>query len=202
MVVIPSNEPKKNDGAEELIRLIRKSDYKVVDQLLQTQSKILVLSLLLNFEAHRKYLMKVLEQAYMDHDVTVDQFDGLEGNITVYNVLSFSDEELLQEGRKHNYALHLSIRCREDSLSNILVDTSYSLNVMPKATFYKFPYQGSPMKHSGTVVRAFDGSKRRVICEVDLPMMIGPQVFQVTFQVMDIYPMYSWEDHGYMIFGQ
>ena len=41
------------------------------------------------------------------------------------------------------------------------------------------------------VVKAFDGSKRTVIGEVDLPMMIGPQVFQVTFQVMDIYPAYS-----------
>lgn len=61
MVVVPYNEPKKNNDTEELLRLIRRCDYKVVDQLLQTPSKISVLSLLLNSEAHQKYLMKVLE---------------------------------------------------------------------------------------------------------------------------------------------
>lgn len=47
------------------------------------------------------------------------------------------------------------------------------------------------MKHSWVVVKAFNGSKRTIIGEVDLPIMIGPQVFQVTFQVMDIYSVYS-----------
>lgn len=48
---------------EEFLNLIKKSDYKVVDQLFQTQTKIYVLSLLLDFEARRKALMKVLDQA-------------------------------------------------------------------------------------------------------------------------------------------
>lgn len=61
VVVGPSNESKKNNDVEELLRLIIRSDYNMVDQLLQTSSKILVLSLLLNSEAHRKSLMKVLE---------------------------------------------------------------------------------------------------------------------------------------------
>jgi hypothetical protein len=49
----------------------------MVEQLLQTPSKILVLSLLMNSEAHREALQKVLEQAYVEHDVTVDQFDHI-----------------------------------------------------------------------------------------------------------------------------
>ena len=120
----------------------------MVDQLLQTLSKISVLSLLLNSEAHRKSLMKVLEKAYVDHDVTIDQFDGVVGNVMACNVLSFNDEELPPEGRKHNYALHISLRFREDSLSNDLVDIGSSLNVMPKATLSKLDYQGAPMKHN------------------------------------------------------
>ena len=68
----------------------------------------------------------------MDHDVTVDQFDGVVRNITTCNILSFSDEELPPEGRKHNYALLISIRCGEVSLSNVLVDIGSSLNVMQK----------------------------------------------------------------------
>lgn len=140
----------------------------MVDQLLQTPSKISVFCLLLNFEAYQKSLMKVLEQVYVDHDVTMGLFDGVVGNITTCDVLCFSDEEVLPEGKKHN---HVS------SLSNVLVDTCSSLNVMSKTTLSKLAYQGTPMKHSGVVVKAFDGSKRTIIGEVDLPMMIGPQVF-------------------------
>jgi hypothetical protein len=47
------------------------------------------------------------------------------------------------------------------------------------------------MRQSGVVVKAFDGSHKTVIGEVDLPIKIGPSDFQVTFQVMDIHPSYS-----------
>lgn len=79
----------------------------------------------------------------MDHDVIVDHFYGLVGNIMSCNVLIFSDEELPPEGTKHNYALHISIRCREDSLSNVLVNTGSLLNFIPKATLSKLDYQGN-----------------------------------------------------------
>jgi len=41
------------------------------------------------------------------------------------------------------------------------------------------------------VVRAFDGSKREVIGEVELPIQVGPCTFQIVFQVMDILPAYN-----------
>jgi len=41
------------------------------------------------------------------------------------------------------------------------------------------------------VVRAFDGSRRDVRGEIDLPIQIGPYMCQITFQVMDINPAYS-----------
>ncbi|XP_058741829.1 uncharacterized protein LOC131614229, partial [Vicia villosa] len=165
--------------------------YKIVDQLMQTPSKISILSLLLNSEAHREALMKVLDQAFVDHDVTVDRFDGIIANITACNNLSFCDEELPEEGRNHNLALHISMNCQSDSLSNVLVDTGSSLNVMPKTTLARLSYQGMPMKFSGVVVKAFDGSRKSVIGEVNLPMTIGPHTFQITFHVMDIQAAYS-----------
>ena len=86
----------------------------------------------MNSEAHREALQKVLEQAYVEHDVTVDQFDHIVANITSCNNLSFCDEELPEEGRNHNLALHISMNCKDDALSNVLVDTGSSLNVLPK----------------------------------------------------------------------
>ena len=47
------------------------------------------------------------------------------------------------------------------------------------------------MRPSGVIVKAFDGSRKTVIGEVDLPIVIGPHTFQITFQVMDIRAAYS-----------
>jgi hypothetical protein len=185
-----ANETISSDF-DEVLKLIKKSEYKVIDQLLQTPSKISILSLLLNSEVHREALMKVLDQAFVDQDVTADQFGGIVSNITACNNLSFNDEELPEEGKRHNLALHISMNCKSDALSNVLVDNGSALNVMPKETLAKLSYQGNPMRHSGVIVRAFDGSRRSVMGEVDLPMTIGPHVFQITFQVMDIQAAYS-----------
>ncbi|XP_050895728.1 uncharacterized protein LOC127102400 [Lathyrus oleraceus] len=151
--------PKSDD--DEALKLIRKSEYNMVEQLLHTPSKIYVLSLLMNSEAHREALKKVLEQAYVDHDVTVGQFDSIVANITNCNNLSFSNEELPEEGRNHNMALNISINYMNDSLSSVLVDTRLSLNVMPKSTLSRLSFQGAPMRSSWIIVKAFDGSRKQ-----------------------------------------
>ena len=60
----------------------------------------------------------------------MDQFDHIVANITSFNNLSFCDEELPKEGRNDNLALHISLNCKEDAFSNVLVDTDSSLNVL------------------------------------------------------------------------
>ena len=130
-----------NSKFDEVLRLIKNREYKIVDQLLQTPSKISVLSLLMSSEAHKEALQKVLEYAYVDHDVTIDQFDTIVANITTCNNLSFIHEELPIEGKNHNMALHISMNCLTDSLSGVLVDTGSSLNVMPKSTLTRFTFQ-------------------------------------------------------------
>ncbi|KAI5397039.1 hypothetical protein KIW84_063023 [Lathyrus oleraceus] len=124
---------KPNDD-DEVLRLIKKSKFNMVEQLLQTPSKIYVLSLLMNSATHREAPQRVLEQGFVEHDVTVDQFDHIVANITSCNYLSFCDEELPEEGRNHNLALHISMNYKDDALSNVLVDTGSSLNVLPKLT--------------------------------------------------------------------
>nr|KYP43377.1 hypothetical protein KK1_035195 [Cajanus cajan] len=41
------------------------------------------------------------------------------------------------------------------------------------------------------IVCAFDKSRREVMGEVILPIQVGPTIFNVEFQVMDIAPAYS-----------
>lgn len=68
--------------------------------------------------------------------------------------------------------------------------TSSSMNVLPKRTLAKLAYQGAEMGPSTLIVKTFDASRRTVIREIELPILIGPHVFEVTFQVIDINPNY------------
>lgn len=97
--------------------------------------------------------------------------------------MGFGREELSKEGHNHNKALHISVKCQDSILSRVLVDTCSFLNVMPKTTLMKLNTERTFMKENSLVVKAFDGSRRMVIGEVDLPMMLGPQTFMTTFQV-------------------
>nr|KYP35643.1 hypothetical protein KK1_043302 [Cajanus cajan] len=62
---------------------------------------------------------------------------------------------------------------------------------MPKRTLDQVAIKGIQMRPSNMIVRAFDGSKREVVGEISLPIQIGPTIFNVEFQVMDITPAYS-----------
>ncbi|XP_050890264.1 uncharacterized protein LOC127095644 [Lathyrus oleraceus] len=170
-VATPAKEPEvvPSEDDVEFLKLIKRSDYKVVDQLHQTPSKISILSQLLNSQAHKEALLKVLAQAHVTQSITVDQFDGVVANITACNTLSFSGEELLEDGQNHNRSLHILVKCKDDAFARVLVDTGSSLNVMPKRTLAKLSYQGLAMKPSALVVKAFDGSKRNVIGEGQSP---------------------------------
>ncbi|XP_058755175.1 uncharacterized protein LOC131628350 [Vicia villosa] len=175
---------------EEFLKIIKKSEYKVVDQLSQTQSKISILQLLLCSETHRNALLRLLSTAFVPPDISVNQLEGVVSNINAGNGLGFTDADLPSEGRNHNRALHISVECKGTMLSRVLVDNGSSFNVLPKSSLMRLDYSGVEIRPSELTVRAFDGSKRSVFGEVDLPIMIGPQLFTITFFVMDIHPSY------------
>ncbi|XP_073223454.1 uncharacterized protein [Cicer arietinum] len=180
-----------NEEAQEFLKIIKQSEYKIVDQLNHTPTRISLLSLLTNYESHRKLLMKILNEAHVTHDITVDKFGGIINNITANNHLTFTDDELSTEGRGHNKALHISVMCLDHIMSRVLIDNGSSLNVISKSTLAKLHCDGTYMRPSPMVVRDFDRSRREVMGEIDLPVQIGPVTFEITFHVMDIVPAYS-----------
>jgi hypothetical protein len=62
---------------------------------------------------------------------------------------------------------------------------------MAKTTLDKLAYNGAPLRPSGMIVKAFDGSRKSVIGDIGLPITVGPHEFQITFQVMNIQATYS-----------
>ncbi|RDX99615.1 hypothetical protein CR513_17310, partial [Mucuna pruriens] len=96
----------------------------------------------------------------------------------VNNHLTFLEEEILTKGRGHNYALHIAVKCLHHMLTWVLIDNGSSLNVMLKCTLERLTYDQAHLKDSSTIVRAFAGSRREVMGEIEI-------------SIMDIKPTYS-----------
>ena len=75
------------------------------------------------------------------------------------NYISFSDDEIPPNGRGSTKALHITTKVKDCTLPKVLIDNGSSLNVMPLSTLMRLPVDRSYMKHTKTVVRAFDCCK-------------------------------------------
>ncbi|XP_017976417.1 PREDICTED: uncharacterized protein LOC108661933 [Theobroma cacao] len=178
--------------AAEFLKFIKHSEYNVVEQLNRLPTRISLLSLLLSSEPHRNSLMKILNQAYVDHDILNENLDYIVGNISVGNIISFSDEEIPSGGRGNYKALHITTKCKGCTVAKVLLDNGSSLNVMPMRTLARLPINMSYMRKSQMIVRAFDGTRREVVGDIEIPVEIGPCTFTIEFQVMDIAPSYNY----------
>jgi len=178
------------EEATEFLRIIQQSEFKLIEQLNKTPAMISLLGLLMNSEPHWALLVKILNETHVAQDISGEGFGGIVNNITANNYLTFADEEMPIEGRGHNKALHVFVKCMDHIEAKVLIDNGSSLNVMPETTLDKLPFDPLHMRPSSMVVRAFDGSRHDVRGEIDLPIQIGPHTCQITFQVMDINPAY------------
>src|ERR1044072_8530376 len=132
-----------------------------------------MLSLLIYSEAHRNALMKLLKNAFVPQEIIVGQFETVCASRSSGNGLGFTDFDLPPEGRNHNKALHISMECRGTTLSRVLVDIISSINMIPKPSLMKINYGGLKLRPNDLIVKDFDGSRRFVFGELDLPIKIG-----------------------------
>jgi len=155
------------EEVNEFLRIIQKSEFKIIEQLNKTPARVSLLELLMSFEPHQALLVKVLNEA---QDISVKGFEGIINNITANNYLTFIEEEIPAEGQGHNRALHVSVKCMDHIMAKVLIDNGSSLNVMPKSTLEKLPFNASHLRPSSMVVQAFDGSRHEVRGEIDIPV--------------------------------
>jgi len=114
------------EEAHEFLRLIQQSEFKVDEQLDKTPARIFLLELLISFEPHRALLVKVLNEAHVAHDISIEGFEGIVNHITTNNYLAFAEEEIPVEGRGYNKALHVSVRCMDHVVAKVLIDNGSS----------------------------------------------------------------------------
>ncbi|KAL4384381.1 hypothetical protein GQ457_15G000330 [Hibiscus cannabinus] len=185
------HEPVKETEAKEFLKILKHSEFNVVEQLNKLPARISMLSLLLSSEPHRNTLLKLLNQTFVPKEISIDMVDRLVGNIAMDNFISFSDEEIPRGARGSYKALHITTRCKGHTLPGVLIDNGSALNVLPMTTLKKLPIDSTHMKAYQNTVRAFDGTQRDVLGKITVPLLIGPAEYEVDFVVMDIKPTYS-----------
>ncbi|XP_016749728.1 uncharacterized protein [Gossypium hirsutum] len=185
------NEPVKEEKAREFLKFLKHSEHIVVEQLCKQPACISVLALLLSSEVHRETLMKVLNETYVTNDISVNKLDRLVSNINADKFIYFNDDEIPPDGMGSAKALHITTRCKGYTLSSVLIDNGSTLNVLPLSTLNRLAIGSSHMKTWHNVVRAFDGTERKVMGRIDIPLMIGPNTYEVDFLVMDIKLSYN-----------
>ena len=75
------------EEAGEFFRIIQQSEFKVIEQLNKTPARVYLLELLMSSEPHRALLVKVLNEAHVAQDISVEGFGGIINNITANNYL-------------------------------------------------------------------------------------------------------------------
>ncbi|XP_016690768.1 uncharacterized protein [Gossypium hirsutum] len=165
--VLSINKPVKEEEAMEFLKFLKHSEYNLVEQLHKQPARISVLALLLNSEVHQNTLMKVLNETYVTNDISVDKLDRLVNNINADNFIFVNDDEIPPGGMGSTKALHITTRCKG------------------------LPFDSSHMKTCQNIVRVFDGIERKVMGRIEIPLLIGPTIYEVDFLVMDIKPSYN-----------
>ncbi|XP_075097974.1 uncharacterized protein LOC107767021 [Nicotiana tabacum] len=188
---LPVKEPVAEKEAEEFFKKMKLQDYSIIDQLRKTPAQISLLSLLLHSEEHRRVLIKTLNEAYVSEKTTVNQLEKMAERFFEVNRITFSDDDLPEEGAGHNRALHLMVKCEGHYVKRVMIDGGSSVDVCPLSTLQQPNIDNNRIRTSNVSIRAFDGSKRDTIGEIELTMTIGPVDFNIVFQVLDMETSYN-----------
>ncbi|KAA3470714.1 hypothetical protein EPI10_016400 [Gossypium australe] len=102
--------------------------------------------------------MKVLNENYVTDIVSVNKLDHL--------------------GMGSTKALHITTCCKGYTLPRVLIDNRSALNILPLSTLNRLPVDSYHMKACHNIVRAFDGTKRKVMGRIEIPLLIGPNTYK------------------------
>ncbi|PKI78934.1 hypothetical protein CRG98_000668 [Punica granatum] len=155
------------------MKIVKASEYKVVEQLAKSPAHISLLALLLGLEPHREALLRVLTAAQVLKETPPDRIEETIGSI-FSNTISFSDDELSSEGWSHSRALHIVCKCNNYIIGRVMIDNGSALNVCLVTTLRQMNVDLNRVRPSKTATRAFDGSRREVNGEIDLLIDVGP----------------------------
>ncbi|XP_040967899.1 uncharacterized protein [Gossypium hirsutum] len=124
----------------------------------------------------------------------VEQLHKQPARISVLALLLSSEahKEALMKVLNETYVTHDISANKLDRLVNISTDNFIYFNddeIPPRGR--GLPIDDSHTKTCQNVVRAFDGTERKVMGRIDIPLEIEPNIYEVDLLVMDIKPSYN-----------
>ncbi|PKI69516.1 hypothetical protein CRG98_010091 [Punica granatum] len=158
-------EKVTEEETEVFMKVIKASEYKVVEQKGKSPTHISLLPLFLISEPHREALLRVLIAAQVSKEIAPDRIEETISSI-FSNTISFSDDEFPSEGWAHLWELHIVCKCNNFVVGQVMIDNGSALNVYPVSTLKQMNVDLNCICPSKTAVRAFDGSRREVL---DIP---------------------------------
>ncbi|XP_016449287.2 uncharacterized protein LOC107774305 [Nicotiana tabacum] len=178
----PPKKPVSAEKVEDFFRKMKTSEYAIIDQLSKTPSQVSLLSLFISSNEHQKVLLKTLNEAYVPVETLVEQLARMAEQFFEVNRISFSRDDLPQEGATHNKALHLAVKCEGYYMKRVMLDGGSGVDICPLSMLQRMKIGTERIRPNNVCVRAFDVIKRDTIGEIDLILTIGPADFEVTFQ--------------------
>ncbi|XP_070022506.1 uncharacterized protein [Nicotiana sylvestris] len=113
------------------------------------------------------------------------------GQVLESHKIIFHEDEPPPEGLNHNLALHIMVQFEDKFIAIVLIDGGSSLNICPLDTLKRLGKGFHEIRARSINVKAFDGSQRATIGEINLCLQMGPTWFDVEFQVLDISASYN-----------
>ena len=83
-----------------------------MDQLAKVPAQISLLGLLMSSATHRDALFKVLDEVKVPDNISTDKLGLIVNSVFTMDQISFSPEELGEEGSRHTKPLFIVVKCR------------------------------------------------------------------------------------------
>ncbi|PKI60087.1 hypothetical protein CRG98_019522 [Punica granatum] len=169
----PPTPPKKvtEEETEAFVKIIKASEYKVVEQMAKSPAHVSLLALLLSSEPHREALMRVLTAAQVPKGTPPDRIEETVSSI-FSNTISFPDDKLPSEGCAHSRALYIVCKCNNHIVGRVMIDNGSAFNVCPVTTLKKMNVDLNHVRPSKTV-------KLKFIVEERLIMVKGEEDYAI-----------------------
>ena len=136
-------------------------------------TQISLLDLFKTSESHKMMLMKLLNEMYIPETSNEVQLEDFVGTIIMKDQIALSDKDFLIDGRSHNKALYIAVKCRGKEMSRVLIDNGSVLNLCSLSTLHHLGISKELIKPYKVIVRSFDGMKKDVIGDTELEVNIG-----------------------------
>ena len=133
-IQVPLKKAATEEEDEKFLKKLKVPDYSILEHLKKTPVQISLLSLFLHSEEHRCVLNKVLNEAHVPKETTINQLEKMANRIFESNTITFTNDELPKEGAGHNKALLLTVKCEGYYVKRVMIDGGSGVDICPLST--------------------------------------------------------------------